>query len=235
MRWVILGLLLWSFPVKAETLRDEMKGLSAFEKGAYAEAAEALHDPYRRGIAYYRAGEYGKALEMFKEVKERGQEAVFNSGNSYFQMKDYAKAVAAYKAVLEKQPEHEDAAHNLALAEAMMKQNNKGNSSDRNKQDQGKGEGQGQSGAPQDQKQEAPKEKESKSEAESQQKAEEGAQQEQRGTQKKTLPSRSDATLERMLQQMQTDPSDIIKKRIEQQEYNAIQRDPGVMRNAAPW
>ncbi len=108
-------------------MRHELSGLRAFDDGAYGQAAEAFHDPYRKGVAYYRAGDYKAAEAMFQQSMEQGDgdesggSRAYNLGNSLFQQGRLQEAVEAYQQVLEQEPGHEDARYNMRLAEALLR------------------------------------------------------------------------------------------------------------------
>jgi Ca-activated chloride channel family protein len=164
---------------------SELQGLYHFERQNFSTAAEALEDPYRRGVALYRAGDFAAAAAAFAQSASH-----FNQGNSWFQQRDYARAIEAYRAALEIAPDDQDTRFNLALAEALLKQQQskgeKPKKSDTNPQDAS----------------EAPSPSET-----SDNKGHDNS-----------PPTQDDATLDRMLQQMDGQPSDILKQRIGQQE-----------------
>ena len=84
-----------------------------FEQKKYTQAAEIFQDEYKKGVAYYRAENYQKAIESFKKVTRDKAElsnsttqtklmplqhktlisAQYNIGNSYFKLKQYQKAI----------------------------------------------------------------------------------------------------------------------------------------------
>jgi len=79
---------------------------------------------YDLGNAYYRMGEYQKALESYEKVQTTQKELEFrklhNMGNSYFKLGNYQKAVEFYQKALalKKDP---DTLYNLKLARRMLK------------------------------------------------------------------------------------------------------------------
>jgi len=101
---------------------DRSLGWAAFAQQDYASAAVQFQDNYRKGVAYYRAGQYPLAINAFEQVTRKAVlgDAQYNLGNTYFQLQAYEAAIEAYAMVLRSTPEHEDAAFNLALAQTML-------------------------------------------------------------------------------------------------------------------
>ena len=123
LRGVVLLFCLAIQPVSAGWFENsEQTGKRLFEKGEFSQSAQAFKDEYRRGVAFYRAGEYEAAENQFEKVKrsEVQQDARFNLGNSRFQQQNYEGAIRAYLEVLAEEPEHADARYNQGLAKAML-------------------------------------------------------------------------------------------------------------------
>ncbi|MEJ2325441.1 MAG: tetratricopeptide repeat protein, partial [Chromatiaceae bacterium] len=103
-------------------LNQEQEAFKEFQAGNYGKAAEDFSDHYRRGVALYRAGRYQEAANAFSRAvqQDKTEDAGYNLGNARFQLGDFAGAVAAYEDVLNKDPQHTDAQHNLAIARALL-------------------------------------------------------------------------------------------------------------------
>ncbi len=117
----------------------DQQAQAAFERQEYETSAQLFTDPYQRGVALYRKGQYAEAIDAFTSVTrpETKSKAQYNLGNAYFQQGDYQKAITAYEQVLAEHPTDEDAKHNLALAKQLLesqKQEQQQNPS-KNKQD----------------------------------------------------------------------------------------------------
>lgn len=97
----------------------DQEGRRLFERGKYAEAAKAFHDPMWRGAAWYRAGEFKQAASEFS--RRETAEAYFNKGNALVMTGSYDAAAAAYDKALEKRPGWKDAEENRDLAKARAK------------------------------------------------------------------------------------------------------------------
>ncbi|WNC69566.1 tetratricopeptide repeat protein [Thalassotalea nanhaiensis] len=93
---------------------------SNFEKQQYAEAAKQFSKPLWQGSSYYKAGDFEKALEAFKQVEST--ESRYNQGNALAKLQQYDDAINAYDEVLTQNPDHQDAAINKALVEQLKQQ-----------------------------------------------------------------------------------------------------------------
>lgn len=94
---------------------SEQAALEQFRAGDYEAAAEGFTDPYRRGVALYRAEQFRAAEVAFAEVERAAVRipARYDLGNARFRQGDYAGAIEAYEQVLAEQPDHADAHYNL--------------------------------------------------------------------------------------------------------------------------
>lgn len=88
----------------------------AFLQGRYQEAARAFADPVWQGNAWYRAGDYARAVAAYGRANSAT--AHYNRGNALVQLGQLAAAEQAYLAALALVPNHEDALYNLALLRA---------------------------------------------------------------------------------------------------------------------
>ncbi|MFY9973863.1 MAG: tetratricopeptide repeat protein, partial [Chromatiaceae bacterium] len=114
---VVLGLM--TTAAQAGLFKNsEQEAFDRLRAGDYVAAADTFQDPYRRGVALYRAGRYEEAARAFEHADHgsNAEAARYNLGNSRFQLGDFAGAVAAYEQVLSADPTQEDAAYNLSLA-----------------------------------------------------------------------------------------------------------------------
>ncbi|MFP4063580.1 MAG: tetratricopeptide repeat protein, partial [Halochromatium sp.] len=102
-----LFLLATALPAQAGWFKNtEQEAIAAYEDGAYATAAVAFSDPFRRGAALYRDGRYAEAEAAFAEPQRAAVRtaARYNLGNARFAQGDYAGAVSAYEQVLSTEP-----------------------------------------------------------------------------------------------------------------------------------
>jgi Ca-activated chloride channel family protein len=87
-----------------------------YDRGRYDEAATLFRDPLRRGNAWYRAGDFGRAAAAY--ALRAAPEADFNRGNALLLGGDYDAAIEAYEAALAARPAWAAAMANRSLAVA---------------------------------------------------------------------------------------------------------------------
>ena len=97
---------------------SDQRGRMAYEKKAFAEAAELFADPAWRGHAQYRAGQYEAAAETLARVET--PEAAFTAGLALIKSRQYRPAIAAFEVALERDPDFPGAARNLEVARAIL-------------------------------------------------------------------------------------------------------------------
>jgi Ca-activated chloride channel family protein len=101
-------------------LTPDQQGRLAFDKGDYARAALHFKDPMWRGVALYRAGQYGAALDEFARL--RSPESSYNQGNTLAHLDRLDDAAASYSEALKARPDWPAAKANLALIEKLIKE-----------------------------------------------------------------------------------------------------------------
>ncbi|WOH37531.1 tetratricopeptide repeat protein [Thalassotalea fonticola] len=122
------------------------QGESHFKQQQFSEAAEQFVDPLWQGSSYYKAGDFEKALEAFKQVESI--ESSYNQGNALAKLEQFEQAIKAYDDVLAENPEHQDAAINKAIIEQLQQQEqeeqNQGDSNQEQDQNQNQNQNQNQ-------------------------------------------------------------------------------------------
>ena len=121
LRWtsvVALAWLGWASPAHAFSFVDlwltpDQQGRAAFDRGDYAGASKLFTDPFWRGVACYRDGDFPCAAEAWEAV--RGPDAAYDLGNAYAQLGDFESAAAAYERALAARPGWREAEANLAV------------------------------------------------------------------------------------------------------------------------
>jgi len=96
----------------------------AFSSEQYDQAAARFETPEWKAAAHYKAGNYQQAVEQLEESQTA--DGLYNKGNAHAKLKDYEKAIEAYESALKKNPNNDDAKHNLKLvkdAQEQQKQN----------------------------------------------------------------------------------------------------------------
>lgn len=104
---------------------SEQQGQKLYVEGNFKLAADTFKDPYHKGVALYRGGDFAQAEAAFKEatrpdIKVSG---MYNTGNAQMQQQKWQDAISSYEAVLAIEPDHFAAAHNLEIARKMLQEN----------------------------------------------------------------------------------------------------------------
>ena len=108
-----------AFSWSALWLTPDQAGQRLMNRGDYPSAAEAFRDPMRKGVAWFRAGEFERAEQEFARVGTAGAE--YNRGNCLVMRGKYEDAIQRFDRALELQPDFEDATVNRAIAVARAK------------------------------------------------------------------------------------------------------------------
>lgn len=110
--------------VKSYFYNTEQQAQRAFEKGDFATASDDFQDPYRKGVSYYRMGNFKAAEEMFRQSKrpEVASSAAYNLANCLVKQNQLRKAITAYEDVLKTWPDHAQAKENLELVKKMLEE-----------------------------------------------------------------------------------------------------------------
>lgn len=106
---------------------SEELGKEAFENGDEEKAYECFQDPYRKGVASYKAGNFSEAERLFRQSNrpEVSSSAAYNLGNTLAQQEKFEEAIAAYEEVLKQWPNHEQAKDNLELIRKFLEEQKK--------------------------------------------------------------------------------------------------------------
>ncbi len=125
--WITLSM---TEPLQAKTFSvSQFDGLDAYKKGDYDSALKhfldaQVEDPdnlklrFNLADTYYKLGQYQDADKLFDSVAQRdvgdlGKRSLYNLGNSAVQQGKLKEALAFYEEVLKRDPQDEDAKHNL--------------------------------------------------------------------------------------------------------------------------
>jgi Ca-activated chloride channel family protein len=101
-------------------MNRDQKGKQAFEQQDYESATTLFDDINWRAAAAYKAGDYQAAEALYQQTD--GLESIYNRGNALAQLGQLQNAIEAYDKVLRLDPEHQDAARNKAIVEALLEQ-----------------------------------------------------------------------------------------------------------------
>ncbi len=91
----------------------DYQGQKLEEEGKDQEAGDTYEDPMRKGVAYYKAGNYEAAIDAFG--KDTTAQGAYNLGLAYYKNGDYAAAQMAFGEAAELNPELKDAANNYEM------------------------------------------------------------------------------------------------------------------------
>lgn len=200
---------LLSFPMMAQKAERKQirEGNKQYEEGkfteaeiAYRKALEVNEDSPQStmnlGNALYRQEKAAEALEQYKRLisdedhPERQADAYHNIGNVMMQAQDYKAAIQAYQQSLIKRPSDNETRYNLALAQALLKQQEQ----QQNQDQQDENQQQEQQEQEQQQQQEQPQEQEN------QQQQEQPQEQEQQDSQEQISKEQAQQLLDALMQ-----------------------------------
>ena len=136
----------------------DQAGQKSFKQGEYHDAKKHFENNAWRAASAYRDGDYEAAVSALSEPEI--PDDWYNKGNALARQGNFEDAIAAYEQTLSMAGEHEDAAHNKALLEKLLEdqqqqQQNEGDGdqSDNDGEEDSGGESQGESeeGSPSEQ------------------------------------------------------------------------------------
>jgi len=100
-------------------LSDDQQAQWLFDQGAFEQAAGVFTEPDRRGVAWFRAGEFKRAAAEFG--RSETEAGAYNRGNALVMLGQYEKAIESYETALRTRPDWEAAGTNLAIAKARLR------------------------------------------------------------------------------------------------------------------
>jgi Ca-activated chloride channel family protein len=125
-------------------LNKNQQGKMYMQEGKFDKALKKFDDPYRRGVAQYKAGNYKEAVKSFQAADraDGSDDARYNLGNSLLMSGDIEDAIKTYEGVLKTNPDNRDAKHNLEIAKKLLKkqkqqQNKEGGNNQKQEASQG--------------------------------------------------------------------------------------------------
>lgn len=120
--WVLVVLIMFSScnqsSIKDLWYTQEYQAQQLSDQGNYEGAAEMFTDPLRKGVAYFKAGNFQKAVNAFKQ--DSTAYGAYNRGLAYVRIGDMRSAEMAFSQAIELDPGMEDARINKTAVDKMM-------------------------------------------------------------------------------------------------------------------
>lgn len=103
-------------------LNNQQIAKKYLEEGDAEPAIDLFEDPYKKGVAYYKKGDFKNAEESFRENKrpEVQESAWYNLSNSLAKQNKFEEALETYEKVLEINPNNQKAKNNKKLVEEII-------------------------------------------------------------------------------------------------------------------
>ncbi|UCE94115.1 MAG: VWA domain-containing protein [Flavobacteriaceae bacterium] len=124
--WVLYGLLI-SFGLGSCSKESKFIDLwktkdyqaqQEYDKKEFSKAAQLYQDPLREGVAWYKSGDYEKAIEAFE--KDTTAMGAYNLGLAHYENGDYAEAAVAFDQALQLDPDLEGAKKNREVTQRIL-------------------------------------------------------------------------------------------------------------------
>ena len=113
------------YPADADWWADlwwsrDQQAYRELKAGQIENASQLFEDSKWRGVTKYREEDFGSAIDLFNlDASPTGN---YNLGNALAKDQRYEEAIAAYQRTLNQEPQHDDAIHNKALVEELLKE-----------------------------------------------------------------------------------------------------------------
>lgn len=118
--WVIYGFILMVFTScgQVQSFEDlwftkEYQGQRLLDKNEWEDAALKFQDPLRKGVAFYKAGNFEQAIAAFRQ--DTTANGAYNLGLAYIQNGQFEAASLAFQEAIEKDPSLDQALQNQEL------------------------------------------------------------------------------------------------------------------------
>lgn len=124
--WVLYGLLImFSLGSCSEESKfidlwetKDYQAQKKYDKKEFSKAAELYQDPLREGVAWYKSGDYEKAIEAFQ--KDTTVMGAYNLGLAYYENGNYAEAALAFDQAVQLDPNLEGARKNKEATQRIL-------------------------------------------------------------------------------------------------------------------
>jgi Ca-activated chloride channel family protein len=118
---------------------NDQQAQQQYNQQNYQGAAQQFDNSQWQGSAYYKAGDYEKALEAFTQGEQADSaDSLYNQGNALAQMKKHQEAIDAYEQALKKNPDLQDAKDNMEKLKQQQKKEQEKSDQSKEKGDKSK-------------------------------------------------------------------------------------------------
>tara|TARA_R110001583_G_scaffold2068_6_gene15287 strand:- start:15073 stop:17052 length:1980 start_codon:yes stop_codon:yes gene_type:complete len=118
---------------------NDQQAQQQYNQQNYQGAAQQFDNSQWQGSAYYKAGDYEKALEAFTQGEQADSaDSLYNQGNALAQMKKHQEAIDAYEQALKKNPDLQDAKDNMEKLKQQQKKEQEKSEQSKEKGDKSK-------------------------------------------------------------------------------------------------
>lgn len=187
-------------------LRSDQQAAKALQAQQYQQALSVAEQPWQRGQAAYRIGNYEQALTEFS--RQPGAIGHYNRGNALAQLGRYQEALAAYEAALQEQADFPAAEANRKLMEELIKQQRQEQSenADQTEQEQNNQQGSGEQSNNQSQQQSAQQSAAQQSAAQQENNGQQNGNQENAGQQNAEQQAQTDEQADKLTEESAEQP-----------------------------
>jgi|TARA_B100000315_G_scaffold260906_1_gene327139 Ca-activated chloride channel family protein len=233
--WVLLLFVsLPSEPVYAFEWQDlwqtpNQQAATSMREGDLDRAAKLFEDPAWKGSAYYKNGDYVKAIDVFTRIDS--SDGQYNQGNALAKLKQFQDAIRAYDRAIAINPGNEDAIFNKKLVESMLQEQNQGDEGqeDQQQSDQQQGDQENQQENQQqpselEQESEESDEEQEQQEQDEQQSEQELAENQIKEHEQHEIDREEEQALQQWLRQIPDHPGGLLKNKFQRQYELARQR-----------
>ena len=117
-------------------LNADQRAMRHFDEGEHGDAALLFNKNNWKASAFYRNGEYEKAIESLEASDEEpDSDAMYNKGNALSKLQRYEEAIDAYDEALTLDPNNEDAIYNRDLVKKKLQEQDPEQDKDNKDQD----------------------------------------------------------------------------------------------------
>ena len=114
-------------------LSKDYQAQQLYDEDSFEQAADLFSDPIRKGVAYFKGGNFDEAIKAFSQ--DTTAMGAYNLGLAYYKNGNYAAAEMAFGKAIEMNPAMEDAKKNQTLMQQMTPGINKVNPEDAKESD----------------------------------------------------------------------------------------------------